>query len=59
MKELAQELYEAYCAHTGGVSLITSQLLPEWNNLNQGVKDAWQAVADKAFAWFDVDRDRV
>lgn len=45
MQELAQKLYEAYCAHTGFKSLATGQDLPKWNDLREDIKNAWRAAA--------------
>lgn len=45
MKELAQELYEAYCEHTGWKSAVTGAALPPWPEVGRAVQDAWRAVA--------------
>ncbi len=37
--------YEAYRAHTGGVSLATGQRIPEWHELRQDIQHAWHASA--------------
>ena len=41
----AQLAYEAYCKFTEWKSLATGQDLPKWENLPQGIKDAWCASA--------------
>ncbi|MBN8220696.1 MAG: hypothetical protein J0L53_07210 [Spirochaetes bacterium] len=48
MENLAKELYTAYCEHTGFKSLATGQDLPNWENLPETIKAAWQASANRA-----------
>ena len=40
---VAKIAYDAYCKQTGGVSLITGDKLPEFQNLKPAIKDAWCA----------------
>lgn len=47
-KELAQIMYEGYCAHTGNKSLATGQSLPVWENLAPVIQEAWKASATAA-----------
>jgi len=44
--QLDQLAYEAYRAHTGGVSLATGQALPEWDALRPEIRDAWRASTE-------------
>lgn len=37
--------YDAYCEETGGVSLISGDKLPKFEDLKQSIKDAWAAAA--------------
>ena len=37
--------YEAYRAHTGGISLATGHAIPEWHELRQDIQLAWQQAA--------------
>ena len=36
---LAQLAYEAYRAHTGGISLASGQPIPEWNALKPEIQE--------------------
>ena len=45
MKTLGQVCYEAYCGNTGWKSLVSGAILPEWNALNDRIKEAWEAAA--------------
>lgn len=36
--------YEAYRAHTGGISLATGTKLPDYDGLNEQVREAWAAA---------------
>lgn len=47
MKEysLAKCAYDAYCAQTGGVSLISGDKLPDFGTLKTEIQDAWLAAA--------------
>ena len=44
--ELGRKNYEAYCKSTGGVSLISGDKLPEFENLKEEIKNAWQDAAE-------------
>lgn len=46
----AQVAYEAYCAATGGVSLISGDKLPEFAALRDDIKAAWAHAADAVVA---------
>jgi hypothetical protein len=41
--ELEQLAYEAYRAHTGGISLASGQPIPEWSQLKPEIQDAWDS----------------
>ena len=45
MKSLGQVCYEAYCKNTGGKSLVSGAILPQWNALSDRTKEAWEAAA--------------
>lgn len=45
MKSLAQIAYEAYATSTGGVSAVTNDRLPLWEQLEPRVQEAWGAAA--------------
>ena len=38
--------FEAYAAATNNRSLITGDTLPPWNDLGNGVQEAWIAAAE-------------
>ena len=40
-----QIAYEAYRNHTGGISLITKQSIPQWSELSPLIQTAWEAAA--------------
>lgn len=46
MKSMGHVAYDGYRNHTGGVSLISGQPIPEWNELKPEIKAAWEAAAD-------------
>lgn len=37
--------YEAYRAHTGGISLATGHTIPEWHELREDIQLAWYQAA--------------
>lgn len=49
--EIAEIAYEAYRAHTGGVSLASGQPIPEWEKLRPDIQAAWKASADALASW--------
>lgn len=38
--------YEAYCASSGGKSLVSGSTLPAWERLTPEIREAWHAAAD-------------
>lgn len=38
--------YEAYRAHTGGVSLASGQPIPDWDALKPEIKEAWRSSTE-------------
>lgn len=44
-QDRAKIAYDAYCAATGGVSLISGDKLPEFEKLKDEIKAAWAAAA--------------
>lgn len=49
-KSVGQVAYEAYCAHTNWKSLITGIQLPQWIDLRDSLKEAWEKAGNAAFA---------
>lgn len=45
MKSFGAIAYDAYREHTGGVSIVTGELLPAWSDLPDEVKAAWEEAA--------------
>lgn len=43
--KLAKIAYDSYCAQTGGISLISGDKLPEFDNLKIEIRDAWFSAA--------------
>lgn len=43
---MAKVGYEAYRAHTGGISLVSKKPIPPFEQLDEAIKEAWQAAAD-------------
>lgn len=39
---VGQVAYEAYCASSGGLSLVSGARLPPWLDLRAEIKDAWE-----------------
>lgn len=45
--------YDAYCKSSGGVSLVTGDKLPAFNDLKTETKEAWRAAAsDVISSWY-------
>lgn len=42
--------YEAYRNHTGGISLVSKQPIPEWDALPGEIKAAWKVAAETVAA---------
>jgi hypothetical protein len=42
---IGRPAYEAYRAKAGGVSLVSGAQLPDWEALDEKIKDAWDAAA--------------
>ena len=45
MKSLGRACYEGYYDHTGGVSIVSGERLPQWDQLSDAIKAAWEAAA--------------
>lgn len=43
---LGQIAYDAYRNHAGGVSLVSGDPLPGWDELPERIQAAWEAAAD-------------
>ena len=46
MKSPGQVAYEAYCGVTGWKSAVSGADLPQWENVKDGIKIAWEVAAD-------------
>lgn len=44
--DLGRHAYEAYCAATGGLSLVSGAQLPAWEDLAPDIRGAWAVAAD-------------
>lgn len=44
--DTAKIAYDAYCKQTGGVSLISGDKLPSFENLRFEIQEAWWAAAN-------------
>lgn len=40
--------YEAYCSCVGGVSAISGEPLPTWDEQRSDIRQAWRVAADAA-----------
>lgn len=47
LEDLAEQAYSRYRAHTGGVSIATGRVIPEWGELGKEYKEAWIAAVNK------------
>lgn len=50
LMDRARVAYEAYRAHSGGVSLISGLPIPQWEYLHSGIQEAWVAAASAVAA---------
>jgi hypothetical protein len=44
-RTLGQINYEGYCARSDGVSLVSGEGLPAWDDLSPVIAEAWEAAA--------------
>lgn len=44
-KSYGQRAYEAYKTYAGGVSLVSGVPLPDWEDLEPAIQQAWAAAA--------------
>lgn len=44
-RSIGQVAYEAYCARSDGVSLVSGARLPGWDGLSPVIAEAWEAAA--------------
>lgn len=44
-KTLGQIGYEGYCDRSDGVSLVSGEQLPGWDDLSPVIAEAWEAAA--------------
>lgn len=44
-RTVGQIAYEAYCAQTDWKSLVSGQPLPQWSEVKEEIKLAWEAAA--------------
>lgn len=47
---LGRVAYEAYSTQTGGVSLVSGEQLPAWDDLDTSIQTAWIAAARTVLA---------
>ena len=45
-RTIGQIGYDAYRQHRGGKSLATGHRIPEWPELHQSIRDAWEAAGN-------------
>ena len=43
-RSLGQVAYEAYCERSDGVSLVSGEQLPSWDDLSPVIAEAWEAA---------------
>lgn len=56
MKPIEVVAYEAYCAKAGAKSMITGNILPDWKDLSESVKECWLCVARTVIIEFLYDK---
>jgi hypothetical protein len=56
-EHLGKLAYDAYATQTGGVSLVSGQLLPPWSELNSALRTAWIAAARTVEAHVRLQRE--
>lgn len=44
-EEYAEVGYTVYRRHTGGKSLASGAMIPEWKDLRSDIKEAWEVAA--------------
>jgi hypothetical protein len=44
-RSIGQVAYEAYCERSDGVSLVSGQQLPDFDDLSPVIAEAWEAAA--------------
>jgi hypothetical protein len=44
-RSLGQIAYEGYCERADGVSLVSGEQLPGWDDLSPVIAEAWEAAA--------------
>lgn len=44
-EQLGEAAYNAYCASSGGVSLVSGVTLPRWEHQSAEIRIAWQRAA--------------
>jgi hypothetical protein len=45
LPDLAKIAYDAYKAKAQGVSLVSGAVLPDWEDLNGSIQEAWDAAS--------------
>ena len=45
VKSIGQVAYEAYSDRADGMSLVSGQQLPDWDDLSPVIAEAWEAAA--------------
>ena len=48
--------YEAYSRATDGISLVSGDKLPEWDDVEPLIQDAWHAAATAVRVYYEIHR---
>jgi len=51
-KEYGKKAYELYCEFTDNKSLVTGDVLPKWDDLNNDIQDAWTYSASNVIEYY-------
>lgn len=43
--KLGKLAYDAYCTHSGGLSLVSGEPLPPWDGQTRPIQEAWISAA--------------
>lgn len=51
-KTPGQVAYEAYCGSNGWKSYVTGASLPQWEEVKEEIRNAWEISASHLIAWY-------
>lgn len=51
-KTPGQVAYEAYCGSNGWKSYVTGASLPQWEDVKEEIRNAWEVSASHLIAWY-------